>query len=406
MGSPFLLNLSPIRNDPNVLATTNISFDIVDADGDLTLSSMAIYVSGSLAFDGDAYVDGYAGFESPYNASGSQIYPTTTDGYDGYHVIIDAYGSYANVVTVRAHAQDLGSNTLDGYWGFVIANRINSLYFSDGYGLKRIDVESLVGEAQSSRTETNDAYQSVYSEARTVLSEDTTPSVPNNIKSIFGNFVDGYFCLALSYDSYGVKLCRSEVEVATYSQGNSINKAQMNDDGTLYLINETSNTIEVYYGANFRDGYRSPDFTYSSTSTPSMVAGQIRELHIVSGESTKYDGGTRIYVGTSQGATRIEAYDKGTDGYCDGFDNRGVSIHYGISGSGLQHEVIGGTISNVVSIGSDDDNGVMFVGTNDGAGNGGVTQILITANRKIVFMTRAEGFIPSNDIRDIYGKGF
>jgi hypothetical protein len=46
-----------------------------------------------------------------------------------------------------------------------------------------------------------------------------------------------------------------------------------------------------------------------------------------------------------------------------------------------------------------------MVVTQDGLGDGGVTQISLSTNRKIVFMNYAGGFVPSNIIRDIWGKG-
>jgi len=330
------------------------------------------------------------------------------DGYDGYHIDIDSYNLYRNVVNVYVTAEDAVGSTYDGYWGFVIQRKVNSLYFCDGYGLKRVDIQELVGETQSSKMSLEDARVPQFTKARTVLSTTTIPSIPNDvISSIFGNMIDGYFCLALSYNNspHGSIILRNEVENVVYTANNKTDRAQLSDAGVLYLINKDSNQIEVYYGAHFRDGYRSPDFIYNSSSTPNIVPGNITDLHIVSGYSTKYDGGTRIYVGTTQGVTRIEAYDKGTNGYCDGYDNRGVSIHYGINGSGFQHEIIGGTVSNVVSVDSDDDKDIMFVGTSDGYGNGGITQIVISASRKVIFMNRSGGFIPSNDIRDIFGKG-
>lgn len=402
---PYITNRFPVHNEPNASATTIIYFDILDRDGDLKQDGLTVWINGDRAFDG--YEDSYS-FNSPYNTSNSRFYSTTVDGYDGYHIILDSYNSYSGMVSIRTTAEDVALNSFDGYWGFIVQRKINSVYFSDGYGLKKIDIQELVGEAQSSSKPLSGSDEKIpnFTRVKIVISTSSSPFIPSNeISSIFGNLVDGYFCLALSYSPYqiGTTILINETEIKRYASLKSISKSQLTDNGILYLINEDDNQIEAYYGANFRDGYRTPDFIYNTSSTPNIVSGTITDLHIASGYSSKYRNGNRIYVGTTQGVTRIEAYDKETDGYSDGYDSRGVSIHYGISGSGLQHEVIGGSVSNVVSVDSDDENGIMFVGTSDGY-NGGITQISISTNRKIIFMTYSDGSLPSNNIKDIFGK--
>jgi len=402
---PFLRNQFPVQNETNANADTLVSVDVLSG-GLVKPSLLDAYVNGVHAFSGPST------FLNSFNGPQSAITPTNVDGYDGYHLVLDSYNSFSNVVGVRIDGYDGyddGYDAYDGYtggigsWGFVVGNRVNTVYFGDGQGLKRIDIQDLTGETQAAMS---DDYGPVFSEVRTVLSRSTYPTIPDNeISSIFGNLVDGYFCLALSFENnYGTAIVRNETGITRYLDGYNSNKAQINDSGTMYVVNEDLNQIEVYYGASIRDGYRSPDFIYNTTSTPSIISGTINDIHVVSGYSTKLSGATRVYVGTSQGVTRIETYDQGTNGYCDGYDNRGVSIHYGISGSGQQHEIIGGTVSNVVSVDSDDSVGIMFVATNDGSGNGGLTQIAISQSRKIIFMTEGSGFLPSNNIRDVFGK--
>jgi hypothetical protein len=184
----------------------------------------------------------------------------------------------------------------------------------------------------------------------------------------------------------------------------------MNDDGTLYLINKRTNQVEVFYGADMFSGYgRIPDFVYDAYSTPPIFPGEMLDLHIESGRSLATSGGTRFYVGTALGATRFDANDlelDGYDGYGAGLDSYGLVTSYGIVGSGADFEVIGGTIPRVSSISSDEDNLILSVVTNDGYGSGGVTQITLVGNVKVAFMTKAGGFLPSDDVRDIFGKGF
>ena len=278
-------------------------------------------------------------------------------------------------------------------WSFLVGNDVNTLYFSDGYGVKKINTRELVGESQAA--------------IGVILDKDTIPNIYNDVSSIYGNMTDNTFCLALSYDhdSYGTLVIKNEVEKEVYSDGYNTYKAQVTDDGKMYLMNKDQNTIEVYYGVYNRKGLREPDFIYSSTSTPAILSGDILTLHVVSGVSTKYSNGTRLYVGTTTGVTRIETYDRELiDGYCAGFDHFGVSITYSITGGIGMHKSIGGTISNVTSISSDDEKGVFLVATQDGFGNGGLTQISLSTNKKKIYMTKESNDLPSNTIRDVWGK--
>jgi len=111
-----------------------------------------------------------------------------------------------------------------------------------------------------------------------------------------------------------------------------------------------------------------------------------------------------LYIGTTLGFTRVDTYDAQTDGYGDGMDGYGISNTYSIIGGGAMHEAIGGTIPRVGALASDEEKSIIFVATNDNLGNGGVTQITIDGNTRIIFMTRENGMLPSNDVRDIFGK--
>jgi hypothetical protein len=177
----------------------------------------------------------------------------------------------------------------------------------------------------------------------------------------------------------------------------------MNANGTLYVINKTLNRLEVYYGADFRHPDQQPDFHYDSASTPPLLAGDLISLHVAEGRSTVFAGGSRLYVGCSNGLTRIEAYDaESPDGYSVGLDGYGLSYTYGISGSLTDFPVLGGTVPDVVAIGSDEPTGIVFVATNDGTEiGGGLSQVSLSRNALILFMTREGGFLPSNVVRDI-----
>ena len=377
MTTPYLSNISPVKFYSSIDAYQRISFDIQDDGSDLKSNSIMVYVNKDLAFDGTTET-----FNSPYDGALSSFTPIS----DGYQLVIDNTSEYSNVIPVTVHAND-GTNALDAYWGYIVENKVHTAYFSDGYGLKKIGSNELAGESQSV--------------VKTVFSNATFPHIPeNNITSIHGNTIDGYSLLAVVLDGYnGLYVSKNEALVEHYRDGYQMDKPQFVNKGILYVINKDNNTIEAFYGANTRPGSREPDFVYSSSSTPSIVSGEILALYAVNNSSSKYSLGTRLYVGTTQGATRIETYDKQTNGLSDGYDSQGISYHYGIVGSGLQYEAIGGTESRVVAISSNEDNNIMFVAT----ANSGLSQINISSNQLIYFMTQAN-LLPSNEIRDILGK--
>jgi hypothetical protein len=121
--------------------------------------------------------------------------------------------------------------------------------------------------------------------------------------------------------------------------------------------------------------------------------------------STVLDGGSRLYVGCLDGFTKIEAYDQGTDGYCDGYDGYGRAYTYGIVGSPTNYPILGGTVSAVAAINSEEEDGILFVATNDGTEvGGGLSQISISRNIRLLFMTKESGQLPSNVIKDISNK--
>ena len=377
MTTPYLLNISPIKFYSSIDAYQDISFSIKDDGSDLKSNTIMVYVDKDLAFDGSTET-----FNSPYNGALSSFSAIS----DGYSIVIDNTSPFSNVIPVSVHAND-GSNALDAYWGYIVESKVHTAYFSDGYGLKKIGSNQLAGESQSV--------------VKTVFSSTTLPHIPeNNIISLHGNNIDGYSIVALALDGYnGLFVSKDESDIEHYRDGYRMDKPQLIDKGILYVINKDNNTVEAFYGANTRTGSREPDFVYSSSSTPSITSGEILSLYAAKNSSSKYSLGTRLYVGTAQGATRIETYDKQTNGYCDGYDSQGISYKYGIAGSGLQYEVLGGSVSRVVAISSNEDNDIMFVATADS----GLSQVNLTSNQLIYFMTQSN-LLPSNSVRDILGK--
>jgi hypothetical protein len=444
---PYLEALYPIPH-ANVAADTLVSCRIRDDETYVNPISVRAYIrklwlgTEELVFDGSNFV-------APYNGPESSFSPYASDGYA---ITIDKTSNYEDgTYQVRIEAQDAEGTSLvppGDRWSYTVGTGLNKVYFSDGYGLKVIEIEDLVGESQSM--------------VSSLLSMDTVPSLPsNNISCISGSYVDGYYFLTLSMigasqsgsiiglmtwgegiigdwpsaalfgqmmwgqdvigsgleDEYGTVIVKNEVEsVNTYATGMLAMRAQMNERGILYMINRTKNRIEVYYGAHFRDGIsRNPDFIYDETSTPALMPGFILDLLVVNNasvrefndpEGTRING-TRIFVGTDEGMTRIDTWDQeGTDGYCGGMDIYGIAVNYGIAGSGAQYELIGGTVPQVTRIACDQNNVMLFVATFDGTSIGGISQINMLQNKRTIFMTKETNSLPSNDVRDIFGKTY
>lgn len=401
-----LQNLIPANGAMGVSTSTLIQADIITS---LTLAQLEIYVEGALAFRGADPFPFHGQFVEPLSA--------VTPIAGGYRVTLD------RVEASRAEFLNVQVRHVDGYasapvagWSFRAgADPINDFYLADGYrdaygqlnpepGVRRLHVRQLVGEWKPVEDSDDNTSMPV------ILSNAVTPGWPSDIvHSLSSQIIDGYMFLVASTDN-GVAVTRNETAgLQVYSDGYDSYGGHMTAQGTLYLINKTLNRIDVYYGADTRPGGRAPDFTYDSTIvTPARVRlldGYLTVLHVAEGVSTILAGGSRLYVGCSAGLTKVEAYDKGTDGYSDGYDGYGNSYTYGIAGSGTDFPIFGGTVPNVAAVDSDETVGVLFVATNNGTETGGgLTQVSISRNLSLLFMTKESGYLPSNVIRDIAGS--
>lgn len=373
---PQFLNKSPTPNEKNVSGDTIISFDVVDADATILPSSIIVKINGNTAYDGYDFI-------FPYNAENSSVSAVDIDGNQGFHIEVDGYGLHSGLVVIDVSAMDSYDYVGETRWAFIV-DKFNMLYYCDGYGVKAINTKDLVGESQS--------------KARISLSAETFPYIPTNEFSyLHSKVIDGDLYLAGSTDQ-GAIIVKNEFEDMYYAEGSNIDKAQITNDGKLYLINKDLNRIEVYYGIHIQEDGRSPDYIYNTTSTPDIFDGDILDLRVVSEKSSRSSGKTRLYISTTLGATRIETWDaEDPDGYSAGLDNTGISYNYGIVGSGAQHEVIGGTSAECILISSNDEEGVMLVATPEG-----LTQISISTNKKILFIDRTSGLIPDEIIADIF----
>lgn len=401
----MLQNHSPASGAQGVSASTDIQVDIVRIAPVLLLSEIEIYVEGEHAFQGGSVPPFVGQFAGP----GS----TVTSVPDGYRIVLDRVTNFRNeFVNVQVRQSDGYSSVPVGGWSFRVGSgAVSDFYFSDGYGVRRLHVRQLVGEWKPYENPNTDGYAMPI-----ILAKALMPTWPSDtVRSLSGAQVDGYLFLVASTDK-GVAVTKNETgNLRVYSKpdpladGYDACTAHMTAAGTLYVLNKTMNRLEVYYGADFRAAARPPDFWYDTSSTPPLGDGYVSALHVAEECSTVLNGGSRIYVGcgrypdgTGGSLTKIEAYDKQTDGYGDGKDGFGRSYTYGIAGSTTDFPILGGTVPDVVAINSDETNGVLLVATNDGSEiGGGLSQLSISYNIRLFFMTKESGHLPSNVINDI-----
>lgn len=387
--SPELANRSPAPYATGVAPLTLISVDIFHRDGALDKSSVRVLVNGASGFDAAG-----GGFAPAFAGAGAVAYDTVVDGYDGYHVRLKPVWNLANLVTVQAVGQDAYGGSGGGSWSFSIVGATrNFIYYADGYGVHRLHMSDFAGESQDA--------------AAKILSADGIPALgTDDVATLSGQAKDGYMYLLTSMRaSGGVLVTRDEVnDPRYYLDGYDAYGAQMSERGIMYVINRTLNRVEVYYGADFRVGGREPDFVYDG-SFPDFIDGTLLDLYVASGFSDVRTDSDRLYVASTTGFARVDTYEVETiDGYSAGMDQYGMSWTYGLNGSGKTYEAIGGSASQVVAIHADDAAGVIYAVTDDGQGNGGVTQISLSANRRVLFMNESNGFLPSSHARAIHGK--
>lgn len=387
---PIIELISPSDGEIDVSISSDISLNITDELSGVEENLVEIYIDGNLSYQNGMPQPGF-----------STILTQITDGYNYIISPDNNLFSQKNIV-VHVIASDYSGNIEDEISYFTTESfpmvQVNNIYFSDAYGLKKIDISKVAGESQT--------------QAQLILSTITSPSIPENtIDSIHGEKIldlpDNFYLSFSLKNSNGFYVLRNEIDLIHYCDGYKMYQPQINDRGILYVINKFYNHIEVYYGIHYSFSNKAPDFIYSSTSTPPIISGDIQCLVIKNNASTEMGFGTKILVGTSLGMTRIEAFDaENPDGVCSGLDNLGASFSYSIPSLASDYPVLGGSVPGVNDIAADVDKMVMFVSTNDGSSNGGLTQISLVSNKKTVFMSAGNGLLPSSVVRNISKKIF
>lgn len=187
-----------------------------------------------------------------------------------------------------------------------------------------------------------------------------------------------------------------------YSSGTDVISAAIDSTGdTLYLAT-SSGTVEVYY--NIRaDGYgRSvPDFTYSTVSSPAILgAGELRKILVSTDTSLAESTSNTLYIASTDGVTRIET-DESSPGSSE---TGGISVQYGVEGSGFDFNAIGGESNRVINMDINVEQLQLFVLTDDISEadlEDGLSMINLASNTVFTFIPTDE--LPP-DISDIFFK--
>lgn len=120
MAFPEVINKSPLENEKGIGGDALVSFDIYDADDDLVVDSLLVYINGDLAFSGPDV------FHSPYNGPLSLITVKEIGGTEGYNVVVNYTGEYISNtnISIRVYVEDAIGNITDDTWYFDTGNRI------------------------------------------------------------------------------------------------------------------------------------------------------------------------------------------------------------------------------------------------------------------------------------------
>lgn len=113
--TPFLVQRSPAPDSTRNPKDTELIFAIVEQRGSVVPSTIRIYIGGPLAYNGLT-----AAFLPPFNSAQSAFEKGTYDGYDGYKLTFVRTSDYPSyrLVKVRAEAENLQGNKIDGYDGY------------------------------------------------------------------------------------------------------------------------------------------------------------------------------------------------------------------------------------------------------------------------------------------------
>jgi len=285
---------------------------------------------------------------------------------------------------------------LDGYGFNAIATDADAIYFgrndgyqADGYGVRLLSFDNLSG---NSTLRVSGAFN-----------ENTTNP------AILSNEVNDLFAITNASDKLlvvgtirGTTVVKNSETAVNFSTGSNITSAQMDSGGrTLYMANNTLGRIEVYYNIpTTTTDLDIPDAYYSVSSSPEISSAIINQIKIINNTSIMDSGSNTIYVATNNGLTVINT-DESVPGVSE---SGGLSVTYGIEGSGATFEILGGDVNRVEAVDVNTKQLQIFVVTDDDSHKGGLTTINIASNTRFQFASSEIGTLIHNDLRDIVAK--
>lgn len=279
--------------------------------------------------------------------------------------VLDGYG--VNALTSDEDYVYMGSN--DGY--NEDAYGVTKLAFVDAGGNSTDLISDAFSVPRILSNDVNDLTRVKYGEGPNIIAVATTAGATV--------FVDGY----------GVH----------YSAGNNISAVALDPVGTiLYVGNNTLGQVEVYYGINTNTVSNPvPGAVYSTTTSPELSNATINQIAIAESESIMDSGSNSIYVATDFGLTRIDT-DESEPGASE---PGGISFTYGTAGSGMNYEILGGTVNRVKAVDVNIQRLQAFVMTDDNTHDGGITTINTYSNTYSSFLSKKNGELVSNQLRDL-----
>jgi len=118
VSAPYIENQDPAPLTTGVAQTKSIEFDLLDAEGNLDLTTVEIWVEGDKIYDGatDTFLSGVG-----FDFTGS----TRTPIVNGHHFTLDPASDWPpyEVVTTRVYAEDTASFSLDTTWIFTTEDK-------------------------------------------------------------------------------------------------------------------------------------------------------------------------------------------------------------------------------------------------------------------------------------------
>jgi hypothetical protein len=332
-------------------------------------------------------------------------------GYDSAATLSGVTGKLRTRNNVRRLHED------STYWyvgtsgGLDIVSKIeleNKGFVLDGYGFNAVTSDGTYvyfGSADGY----DDAY-GVYQLAMTDADEDSTRRVVNKYNtdsapSLLSNEVNdmcygtnaGDRLLIISTDRGVTKIINDSIAV-NYRDGYDIGFICL-DEGSdkLYIANNTLGRLEVFYDVHLDLFDRQePDAYYSTDKEPALTDSTINGIAIAQNYSIMDSTSNTLYIATDDGLTRIDT-DESIPGMSE--DAYGLSLSYGIVGSGAIFELISGTSNRVVSVDVNMQQLQLFIATENG-----MTIINLPSNSRFAYMSEQNQQLISDNINDITFK--